>query len=248
MSENQKENIVVATIKSWNIANYNKIKETEKDFNWYIITSPEELSSDSLRRLNPKYIFFPHWSEIIPPEIYENHECVVFHMTDLPFGRGGSPLQNLLVRNIYDTKISALRVVKELDAGDIYMKSGPISLRFGNADQMLAGVSDVIFQEMIPHILHNNPKPVPQTGEVTNFRRRTSVQSCVYNIDSIERLYDYIRMLDGEGYPKAFVYMKNFLLTFSEVRKQGSGLITTCKIRQSKGINIIPLEVKTKRR
>ncbi len=25
-------------------------------------------------------------------------ECVCFHMTDVPYGRGGSPLQNLIIR------------------------------------------------------------------------------------------------------------------------------------------------------
>ncbi len=49
-----------------------------------------------------------------------NFNCVVFHMTDLPFGRGGSPLQNLISRGIYKTKISAIKVVKEIDAGPIY--------------------------------------------------------------------------------------------------------------------------------
>ena len=32
-------------------------------------------------------------------EIHENYKCIIFHMTDLPFGRGGSPLQNLISRN-----------------------------------------------------------------------------------------------------------------------------------------------------
>ena len=41
-------------------------------------------------------------------------------MTDLPFGRGGSPLQNLIIRGIYDTKISAIKANKEIEAGDIY--------------------------------------------------------------------------------------------------------------------------------
>jgi len=43
-------------------------------------------------------------------------------MTDLPFGRGGSPLQNLIVRGFTHTKLSALRVEKGLDTGDIYLK------------------------------------------------------------------------------------------------------------------------------
>lgn len=43
-------------------------------------------------------------------------------MTDLPYGRGGSPLQNLIVRNHYKTKISEIRVKKEIDSGPIYLK------------------------------------------------------------------------------------------------------------------------------
>ena len=43
-------------------------------------------------------------------------------MTDLPYGRGGSPLQNLIVRGHKHTMISAIKCVKELDAGPIYLK------------------------------------------------------------------------------------------------------------------------------
>ena len=51
----------------------------------------------------------------IPTEIFTSFECIVFHMTDLPYGRGGSPLQNLIVRGHKKTKVSALKVVKEVD-------------------------------------------------------------------------------------------------------------------------------------
>lgn len=56
-------------------------------------------------------------------------------MTDLPYGRGGSPLQNLIKRNIENTKISAIKVVKDLDAGDIYLKRD-LNLN-GTADEIL---------------------------------------------------------------------------------------------------------------
>jgi methionyl-tRNA formyltransferase len=86
------------------------------------IRSPQDLSFDALRAVRPRYIFFPHWSHRIPPEIYNYFECIIFHMTDVPFGRGGSPLQNLIVRGITRTKLTALRCVKEMDAGPVYMK------------------------------------------------------------------------------------------------------------------------------
>ena len=88
---------LIATIKSWNIHNYNKLKETHHDCEFMMVNSKEELTVSLLEEFKPKYIFFPHWSWIIPEEIYNNYNCVVFHSTDLPFGRGGSPLQTLIV-------------------------------------------------------------------------------------------------------------------------------------------------------
>src|SRR5262249_30099111 len=82
----------------------------------------EELSSDALDNWAPDYVFFVHWSWRIPAAIYDRHRCIGFHMTDLPFGRGGSPLQNLLVRGISQTQLSAFQIGAELDAGPIFLK------------------------------------------------------------------------------------------------------------------------------
>ena len=65
------------------------------------ISDPTYISLEYLERINPRCIFFPHWSHRIPKEVHDRFECIVFHMTDLPFGRGGSPLQNLIARGIY---------------------------------------------------------------------------------------------------------------------------------------------------
>ena len=71
------DNILVATIKSWNIENYYKIKEEYKNYNWHLIKNKEELTYDSLNKIKPMYVLFPHWSWIIPQEIYENFNCIV---------------------------------------------------------------------------------------------------------------------------------------------------------------------------
>lgn len=59
---------------------------------------------------------------MIPKEVYRNFQRTVIHMTDLPFGRRGSPLQDLISRRIYETTISAIKVAEGIDAGDIYCK------------------------------------------------------------------------------------------------------------------------------
>jgi len=213
------DNIIVATVKEWNIKNYFSLREKyEGKFNFYLLTNSDELNYDFIKDINPKYIFFPHWSWIIPKDVYENYECIVFHMTDLPFGRGGSPLQNLIMEEIYDTKISALKVDKGLDTGDIYLKE-PFNISEGSAEENFIKLSSIIFQNMIPKLLDNVIIPVKQTGKVTTFKRRTPEQSNINLLEtkSISKLYDFIRMLDAEGYPKAYLELDGIKIEFSKV-------------------------------
>lgn len=116
------------------------------------------------------YVFIPFWSWYIPTEIYENWECVIFHMTDLPYGRGGSPLQNLIIRGYKSTKISAIRCVKEIDAGPIYMQRY-LDISIGTADEIYDRADKIIREEMIPFILNVKPEPKPQVGKPVYFER-----------------------------------------------------------------------------
>ena len=115
------------------------------------------------------YLFFPYWHWKIPVVLLDRFECVGFHMTDLPFGRGGSPLQNLILRGYSDTMISAFNVTDEMDAGPVYLKR-PLSLD-GSAQEIFERASDIIYNDMIPFIVLNKPIPEPQVGEVTYFKR-----------------------------------------------------------------------------
>ena len=118
---------IILSEKKWHEELTINLKNTFYDDKWILIKSKEDFNYENLKKLKPIKIFIPHWSYIIPSNIYENFECVVFHMTDLPYGRGGSPLQNLIIRDIKKTKISALRVEKGLDTGKIYLKKSFIN-------------------------------------------------------------------------------------------------------------------------
>lgn len=184
-----------------------------------IITRKEDLTYESISKLDPKYIFFPHWSWRVPKEIYENFECIVFHMTDLPFGRGGSPLQNLILRGFKKTKISAIKATGKLDAGPIYIKRS-LSLN-GSAEAIYKGASKVIFEKMIPYILEKGKEltPKPQKGEVVLFTRRKPEESRIPEDIDLDGVYDYIRMLDAEGYPPAFIETKNLIFEFKKAKR-----------------------------
>lgn len=194
------------------------------------IRNKEDLTYENLNKLQPAYVFFPHWSYIIPSKIYESFNCIIFHMTDLPFGRGGSPLQNLIVRGIYDTKISAIKCSKILDGGDVYLKRD-FSLRDKAAKELYKDVGYII-KDMILEIVNNNPECTPQAGQVVEFSRRTSEMSDISKLNNIEKVYDYIRMLDAPGYPYAYLKEKNIKYSFTDVKKQGGKLYASVCIEE----------------
>ena len=209
--------IIIATIKSWNIERAKELREKMKgQHEIYIVTSKEEFTKEYVASIQPELILFPHWSYFIPEEIFLNWPCVVFHMTDLPFGRGGSPLQNLIVRGFKETKLSAIQVNKTFDEGPIYMKR-PLSLE-GSAEEIFTRCSDVIFQDMIPAFLEGIPTPQPQVGEPTVFKRRKPEDGRILEDMLPEQIYDYIRMLDAEGYPNAFLEYGDYKLEFTKAK------------------------------
>ena len=204
-------NYLLVTSKPWHDVLFEKLRKRDGE-NWSRIIEKEQLNSYFLKNFKPKKIFIPHWSHIIPKEIWTRYKCVVFHMTDLPYGRGGSPLQNLIVRGKKETKITALKVNHGIDEGDIYLKK-PLSLS-GNAREIFEKSSNIIFN-MIEEIIEKKIEPYPQKGIATNFRRRLRKDGDIKNLKELNKVYDYIRMLDCEGYENAFIELKNFKIFFN---------------------------------
>ena len=215
------EKIIIATVHPWNIANARKLQVQRPGV--VLVTDRKKLTPGFVRRQNPRYIFFPHWSWYIQPEIFEHYECILFHMTDVPYGRGGSPLQNLIVRGHRSTKISAIKVVHAIDAGPVYLKR-PLELQ-GNAEEIYTRCSKIIFEEMIPRILEDKLIPKAQKGKVTAFKRLKPDLSCFNNFNDVKKIYDHIRMLDAPGYPIAFLEFKNMTVHFSQARRVAGGKI-----------------------
>ncbi len=169
------------------------------------------LTMDLLARINPRYVFFPHWSQIVPSEVFDRWECVCFHSTPVPYGRGGSPVQNMIAHGHASTEVTALRMEQEIDAGPVYLRE-PVSL-LGGGDEVYLRIGVVIAQ-MIGTIVATEPHPVPQEGEIVQFQRRNPTQSRLPECGSLESLFDFVRMLDAHGYPAAFAEIGPWRLEF----------------------------------
>ena len=202
---------VVVGCRPWNRRLFDEVVSTYEG-EWHFIGSPEELMRAQLRTINPRFVFFLHWSWKVPDEIIEKFECVCFHMTDVPYGRGGSPLQNLILSGHRQTKLTALQMSKEFDAGPVYCKE-PLSLE-GGAEEIYLRAGR-LSAKMIEYIIKHEPQPQPQQGRSVTFKRRRPEQSEVGKLRSLEELHDFIRMLDAEGYPRAFFQHAGFRFELS---------------------------------
>ena len=106
--------------REWSIKLYEKL--SKKYDNFVLLNSPKKLTFSFVKKLNPEFIFFPDWSWIIPEKITSNYKCVCFHESNLPKFRGGSPLQNQIIRGITKTKTTAFFMSEGIDEGDIILQ------------------------------------------------------------------------------------------------------------------------------
>lgn len=216
------ENILIVSEKSWNKELVSYLQSTMPQYAFYLISQKEDFTVERIGSISPVKIFIPHWSYIIPSAIFERYECIVFHMTDLPYGRGGSPLQNLIVRGLTATKLSALRVEAGLDTGPVYLKMD-LSL-LGTAEEIFVRANKLV-GKMIVEIIQNNLQPMPQEGDPVVFKRRKPEQSDMSGLEKLEEIFDYIRMLDADGYPHAYIEKGEFRYEFTRASIKADGSI-----------------------
>lgn len=223
-----KNRFIILSEKKWHEDLFNQLKSELNDNEWLLINKKTDFNLQVLQDFNPDKIFIPHWSYIIPDAIFNNYECIVFHMTDLPFGRGGSPLQNLIVRGYKSTKLTAIKVQSGIDTGDVYLKK---SLNLDGTAQEIFHRASIVIGEMIKEIIVNNSKPFPQTGEIVEFVRRKPEESNIAELEELESIYNFIRMLDCESYPHAFLETKFFKVEFTNANFNETGKIITANVR-----------------
>ena len=203
-----------------NLADYGAIEQD-------CIKSPEELETLSTQLTSRSRIFFPHWNWIVPKHIHTMHDCIMFHMTDLPFGRGGSPLQNLILTGHDQTVISAFRCEDGLDSGPVYSKI-PLSLS-GRAQEILKR-ADIAISHQIVDLIEEIAEPIPQAGEPTFFVRRKPEQSAISETSDLGELFNLIRALDAPGYRKANLRYGDLTYFFSDAVLENDELRASVRI------------------
>jgi len=214
---------IFCAYRPWAIELFEKLTKNNTDF--ILIKNPKKLTYKFVAKINPKFIFFPDWSWIIPENIVNNFECICIHESDLPKFRGGSPIQNQIIRGIKKTKSTAFLMNNELDAGSILLKR-VLSLE-GSLDQIFKRMIENDYK-IIHQIMNGKYNLKKQTGKPTLYKRRTPKQSELKNLNySKLYLYNFIRMLD-DPYPNAFIKIGKKKIVFKSAKFNGKKL--SCEV------------------
>ena len=193
------------------------------------ISYSSSLCEKSLKNLKPDWIFFFHWSDIVPEVIYQNYRCAVIHTGNLPQGRGGSPLQNQILEEVTSTKVNVIEMGKKIDGGGVYC-SAPISLQGSITDIWLV-IADVACN-LIKYCMDVDPHPTPQTGECQTYKRIKNNIIDFGNRKQLTCIYNQIRMVDDPSYPNPYFDIGGFRLEFSRAELKNDQILADVTITQ----------------
>jgi len=213
--------ILCVGYRKWALNIYSKIAKNYKDGDVRVIKSYDEYCDSFVRGYNPDYILFYGWSWIVDKDIIGDYKCIMLHPSKLPKYRGGSPIQNQIIRGVNDSAVTLFIMNEEMDAGNVVFQES-MSLS-GSIDDIFNRIEGLGYKGTM-QFLDEPADGVKQIEEdATYFKRRTEQQSEItldeLKRESAEYLYNKIRML-GDPYPNAFIRTrdnKKLLIKFSEI-------------------------------
>lgn len=202
-----KISIVVDNNKSWFISYTDKLKAKLNKFG-----SVELLSDSNEIPQSNDVAFLLSCESKVPPEILSRSRSnIVVHASELPKGKGMSPLSWQILEGKNRIPISLFEAVEEIDAGPVYLRS---YLEF-RGNELLYEMQNALglkIIEMCEKFLSEWPqilgKGEVQLGQSTFYRRRTPVDSRLDPHKTIAEQFNLLRIVDNERYP-AFFEWKN---------------------------------------
>lgn len=218
--------IFIITKRIWDNNNYKKLGTN------FVIEN--KINLKKINQQKPRIIFFIHWSKIIKKNLFKNFLCIQFHSSNLPNGKGGSPIQNQIQRKIKKTKITAFKITDKIDSGPICMKS---NLKLDdNAFEIYKRMEKVSINMIKKIVKMKKISFKKQIGKAIFFKRRTPKESNLKlnNFSSINEFYDFIRMLDAPKYPKANLKLKKFNIEFFGAKIKNKSIFTSARIYGNK--------------
>lgn len=171
--------------------------------------------------------FYLSYEHIVDQETlsrYKNN--LVVHESDLPKGKGWSPLTWQIIEGKNSIPVTLFEAVNQVDSGFIYAKEW---LEFNGTELIdeLRSEQAKITQKLCKDFVKKYPKSLDkakqQEGLSTFYRKRTPKDSKLHVEKSIADQFNLLRVVDNYKYPAWFEYLGN-RYSFS-IKKTNSKLL-----------------------
>lgn len=139
-------------------------------------------------------------------DLHLNKNNIVIHASDLPKGRGWSPMTWQILEGKNEITVSLFEATSKVDAGVIYLQEKLIFEGHELLPELQEKLSNVIvklakkFVEIYPKI-----EGKEQIGEPTYYPKRTPKDSELDIHKTIEEQFNLLRVCDNEQYPAFFI-------------------------------------------
>lgn len=143
-----------------------------------------------------------------------NRNNIVVHASDLPSGKGFSPLQWQILEGKNEICLTLFEVVDKVDAGPYYLKN---TIKFNGDefyDELRATLAEKIIQMCVDYVKGHNILLAKEQHGSESFYRRRGIQDDEVDINkTIKELFNHFRIADNENYPLFFkINGKKFFL------------------------------------
>ena len=131
---------------------------------------------------------------------------IVILASDLPIGRGWSPITWQILEGKNSIPISVFEANEGIDSGPIYFKD-KVTLEGHELIDEIRGIVASKIEQLILKFINQNPKiSNPQKGEPTYYSRRVPLESKLDINHSIKQQFNLLRVCDNSRYPAFFNY------------------------------------------
>lgn len=192
--------------RDWSLKIYSKLQRSFSEHQFLIQNSEESYDELELKKFNPSIILFYGWSKIIPNHLLDNYACLMLHPSPLPKYRGGSPIQNQIIRGEINSAVTIFVMNDDVDSGPI-LKQEYLNLS-GYIDEIFERIEVIGFDLTSQILVEGFDKKEQDNSKATYFSRLTPEMSEITIKELTEApsdyLYNKIRMLQ-DPYPNPFI-------------------------------------------
>ena len=167
-----------------------------------------KIFTDSKKIKNFDIVFILNYTKILDNSfLRKNSLNIVVHASNLPNGKGFSPMQWQILSNKNKIPICLFKAVSKVDAGEIYEKAF-INLKGTELYDELRYLQAIATFKLIQKFLNKYPniKGKKQKGFSTFYRRRTPMDSKLNINLPLKKLFNNLRIANNSEWPSFFIY------------------------------------------